>query len=93
MFQVIILPDIGQEDMYQYIRIVHCHPLGVFKSHHVDMIFNLGDICEWHNPAWYKKYVEIREKVYPEGLPPEIYVERIRRMITVFGEAYHRETQ
>ena len=46
----------------------------LFKSHHVDMIFNLGDICEWHNPAWYKKYVEIREKVYPEGLPPEIYV-------------------
>ena len=36
----------------------------LFKSHHVDMIFNLGDICECHNPAWYKKYVEIREKVY-----------------------------
>ena len=46
----------------------------LFKAHKVDMIFNLGDICEWHNPAWYRKYVEIREKVYPEGLPPEIYV-------------------
>ena len=54
------------------LRLEQCYRL--FKSKHVDMIFNLGDICEWHNPAWYEKYVEIREKVYPEGLPPEIYV-------------------
>ena len=54
------------------LRLEQCYR--TFKAHNVDMIFNLGDICEWHNPEWYRKYVEIREKVYPEGLPPEIYV-------------------
>lgn len=54
------------------IRLEQCYRL--FKAHHVDMIFNLGDICDWHNPEWYRKYVDIREKVYPEGLPPEIYL-------------------
>ena len=54
------------------LRLEQCYRL--FKSLHVDMVFNLGDICEWHNPEWYRKYVEIREKVYPEGMPPEIYV-------------------
>ena len=46
----------------------------LFKSLGVDMIFNLGDICEWHNPAWYGEYTRIRNKVYPEGVPPEIFV-------------------
>ena len=34
----------------------------LFKSLGVDMIFNLGDICEWHNPAWYDEYTRIRNK-------------------------------
>lgn len=53
-------------------RLEQCYRL--FKAQKVDRIVNLGDICEYHNPDWYRQYVEIREKVYPEGLPPETYV-------------------
>lgn len=53
-------------------RLEKCYQ--VFKAQKVDRIVNLGDICEWHNPIWYRQYVEIREKVYPNGVPPETYV-------------------
>ena len=53
-------------------RLEQCYRL--FKAQKVDRIVNLGDICEYHNPDWYRQYVEIREKVYPDGVPPEIYV-------------------
>ena len=53
-------------------RLEQCYRL--FKAQKVDRIVNLGDICEYHNPDWYRQYVEIREKVYPEGAPAEVYV-------------------
>ena len=53
-------------------RLEQCYWL--FKAQKVDRIINLGDICEHHNHDWYRQYVSIREKVYPEGVPTEVYV-------------------
>lgn len=45
----------------------------LFKSQGITNIFNLGDIADRHVDAWYQKYVEIRNRVYPEGVD-EVFV-------------------
>lgn len=45
----------------------------LFKSQGVTNIFNLGDIADRHVDAWYDKYVEVRNRVYPEGVD-EVFV-------------------
>ena len=39
MFEVVILPYIGQEDVDQYIGIVHGYPLGIFQSYDMSGLF------------------------------------------------------
>lgn len=69
-----ILTDthIGYKMKETSLRLEQCYR--VFKAQGVDMIFNLGDICEYHIPRYYEEYSRIRNKVYPEGMPPEIFI-------------------
>jgi len=45
----------------------------LLKSHGVTNIFNLGDIADQHRDAWYGQYVNIRTRVYPDGVD-EVFV-------------------
>ena len=69
-----ILTDthVGFQGKKASIRLERCYRL--FKAHKVDMIFHLGDIAEEHNPAFYREYAAVRDKVYPAGCPPEKFV-------------------
>lgn len=53
-------------------RLERCYRL--FKEQKVDMIFHLGDIADHHNLEFYREYVAVRARVYPEGCPPEKFV-------------------
>jgi len=45
----------------------------LLQSHGVTNIFNLGDIADQHVDAWYKQYVDMRARVYPNGVD-EVFV-------------------
>lgn len=45
----------------------------LFKAKGVTHVFNLGDIANVHNPAWYRRYAAISKSVYPEGVH-EVFV-------------------